>query len=84
MQAPSAALIYIALDGMPKVPGWLRKAQIKELEEAVGAKRLEAIGIKELSEDVKLAYELGLQTARAALAMNAGLVMANVQAEDLL
>ena len=83
MQAPNAEQIETAADTINKVPSFVRASQTKELH-SFGEVRAQALGVSGLSLDFVKGYELGLQTARIALAGSGLLVMKGVKADDLL
>ena len=83
MQSPAVMFIEAAVDSFKDVPQWLRESQQKELT-SFGDARAQRLGATGLSEDFRKGYELGLDTARAILAMNPTLSMKGIKAADLL
>lgn len=77
MLSPNAEQIETATDQLKSgtaLPPWLRQSQLKELHVARG----------DQSTDFALGYELGLQTARVAIAQNVAIAVAGIKASDVL
>jgi hypothetical protein len=92
MLAPNASNIEGAADslystqsGYPVMSEFIRAAQLKELQSAMGAATAKKLGLTfPLTEEAKVAYLLGIQTARYILAMNPSLAIAGIKPEDVL
>jgi hypothetical protein len=85
MVIPAAMNIESAVDMLGNVPEVARQAQRKELVAAVGAPAAKKLGLNfPLSDQEKIAYELGLQTARAFLSGSAALVLKGVDPKQVL
>jgi hypothetical protein len=67
MQVPSAETILTAADSLKKLSISFREDQIKELEKC-GQSLAKGLRATDLSVDLKIGYELGLQTARIMIA----------------
>jgi deoxyxylulose-5-phosphate synthase len=67
VQVPSAEMILTAADSLKKLSISFREDQIRELEKC-GPFLAKGLGTTELSIDLKIGYELGLQTARIMIA----------------
>jgi hypothetical protein len=77
MIAPNAETIEMAADNLKSVPDFIQKSQIQELQ-SFGDVRAQGIGASGLTEDFKVGYALGLQTARMILATSAVLAIKGV------
>lgn len=77
MQSPSVMFIEMAAAMLKDVPVFIQQSQRKELR-SFGDTRAKAIGASGISDDFRVGYELGLQTARVLLMGNIKAVQAGV------
>ena len=70
MIIPAAMNIESAADSMRTLDPRIVEDQLQELD-SFGATRLQSLGMTGLSDDVRLAYTLGLQVARTVVASSA-------------
>jgi len=83
MQIPAAMFIESAADQMPKLSDFVRNDQLKELA-SFGDLRAQELGASGLSDDFKIGYTLGLQTARTVVAGSPALMVKGVKPDDVL
>lgn len=86
MIVPNADNIESAIDTLKKDWGkeqWVREDQQKELTEA-GEARLRELGISGLTDDVRKAYELGVQTGRVLVSLSSDIVIKGVDSSQVL
>jgi len=97
MIAPNAEQIEAAAENLlrgttkepvsvyPILSDFIYDSQLKELESAMGAEILEKLGSSfPLTENFKLGYMLGIQTARMVLMTSMSLITAKIKPEDVL
>lgn len=77
MTVPEAELIEEAARSLSKIPVFVRDQQMVELE-SFGDEEAINLGASGLSEDFKIGYALGLQTARALLSVTPAAIQAKI------
>jgi hypothetical protein len=83
--APNAEQIEGAVDSLKSIDARIHDEQLRKLEEAMGQSTLEKLGSTyPLTADLKIGYQIGLQTARQVMAQSAVLAIEHVNPDDVL
>lgn len=91
MQVPNASQVESAVDSLLKFKvdaklGWMPVDELNEFDCAMGASRLQQLGLRLTTpdENMQVGYLLGLQTARVVIAQSAALILKGVDPKDVL